>query len=121
MLVWSEIELQLSNVNCLSKCMIGDFNTVRSALERKGINVWSVNSSGMIKFNVFIERCALKDIPVVGRKFTWYKPNGTARSRLNRALVSDEWLMLWPGSKQYVLSRQVSDHCSLIVKNSITD
>jgi len=57
----------------------------------------------------------------VGRKFTWYRHNGTVRSRLNRAIVSDEWLLQWPGSKQYVLSRQVSDHCALVVKNSVID
>jgi len=56
-----------------------------------------------------------------GRKFTWYKPNSTTRSRLDRAIVSDEWLLQWPGSKQYVLSRQVSDHYALVVKNSIVD
>ena len=55
------------------------------------------------------------------RKYTWYRPNGTARSRLDRAIVSDEWLLQWPGSKQYVHSRQVSDHCALVVKNNIVD
>jgi len=63
----------------------------------------------------------MKDIPLVGRKFTWYRLNGSARSRLDRALVSDEWLIQQPGSKKYVLSKQVSDHCALIVKNSIKD
>jgi len=46
---------------------------------------------------------------MVGRKFTWYRPNGTTRSILDRAIVSDEWLSQWPDFKQYVLSRQESD------------
>jgi len=79
-----------------------------------------VNNREIDRFREFIEVCALKDIPVVGRKFTWYRPNGKARSRLDRVLISDEWLVYWPSSKQYVLSRQVSDHCAIVVKNSIS-
>jgi len=46
--------------------MIGDFNLVRSASERKGITSGMTNKREMIKFNELIERCALRDIPVVG-------------------------------------------------------
>jgi len=63
----------------------------------------------------------LIDIPMIGRKFTWYRDNGTAKSRLDRILVSQEWLDLWPKSKQYVLDRTVSDHCALICKNILID
>ena len=52
---------------------------------------------------------------------TWYRPNGTARSRLDRILVSDLWIETWPGSTQYILSRSVSDHCALVIKNRIID
>lgn len=120
-LLWKDIENILANVLCSTKCVIGDFNSVRDVSERKGIGNGMVNNSDIARFREFIEQCALKDIPVVGRKYTWYRPNGTARSRLDRALVSDEWLVHWPGSKQYVLSRVVSDHCAVIVKNSISD
>jgi len=44
---------------------------------------------------MIIERCQLHDIPAVGRKYTWYKPNGIARSRLDRVLVSDSWMSQW--------------------------
>ena len=92
-LLWREIENVLANVNCLVRCIIGDFNSVRCASERKGINSGAVINSEIARFCDFIDRCALKDIPVVGRKYPWYRPNGTARSRLDRALGSDEWLM----------------------------
>ena len=35
--------------------------------------------------------------------------------------MSNEWLTQWLGAKQYVLSRQVSDHCEIVVKSSVTD
>ncbi len=43
-------------------------------------------------FNEFIEKSELVDIPLVGRKFTWYKPNGLVKSRIDKVLVSKEWL-----------------------------
>lgn len=39
-----------------------------------------MNNGDIVRFREFIERCDLKDIPVVGRKFTWYRPNGTTRT-----------------------------------------
>ena len=32
-------------------------------------------------------------------------------------LVSEECLKLWPMSKQYVLRREVSNHCALVIKS----
>ena len=61
------------------------------------------------------------DIPCIGRKFTWYRPNGKAKSRLDRVLTSLEWLQHWPGCKQYVLDRQISDHCALLLKSNVVD
>jgi len=52
---------------------------------------------------------------------TWYRPNGKAKSRLDRFLISFEWLQQWPGSKQYVLDRQISDHCALVLKSNVVD
>jgi len=36
-------------------------------------------------------------------------------------LVSREWLDLWPDNKQFILSRSVSNHCAIILKESIVD
>jgi len=32
-----------------------------------------------------------------------------------------EWLQHWPGSKQYVFYRQISDHCALVLKSNVPD
>ena len=32
-------------------------------------------------------------------KYTWYKENGLAKSRIDRVMVSLEWLDQWPNSK----------------------
>jgi len=36
---------------------------------------------------------------MIGRKFTWYKPNESVKSRIDRVLVSKEWLEHWPNNK----------------------
>jgi len=53
---------------------------------------------------------------MVGRRYTWHKPNGTVKSRIDRILVSSKWLESWPNTKQYVLGMSVSNHCALILK-----
>ncbi|XP_068491904.1 uncharacterized protein [Phaseolus vulgaris] len=63
----------------------------------------------------------LVDIPCIGRKYTWYRPNGKAKSRLDRFLITFEWLQHWPGCKQYVIDRQISDHCALLLKSKVVD
>ena len=50
------------------------------------------------------------------KKYTWYKTNITTKSRLDKVLVSEEWLRNWPMAKQYILAREVSDHCAIMVK-----
>ena len=58
---------------------------------------------------------------MVGRKFTWYKPNGTIKRRIDRILVSREWLEVWPNSKHLVLSRSVSNHCAIVLQTTSVD
>lgn len=43
----------------------------------------------MEDFRNFIEEAELVDLPMVGRKYTWVRPNGSAMSRLDRFLLSE--------------------------------
>ena len=49
----------------------------------------------MREFNDFIDKSKLVEIPMVDRKFTWYKPNGSIKSRIDRVLVFRDWLDIW--------------------------
>ncbi|XP_068504553.1 uncharacterized protein [Phaseolus vulgaris] len=102
-------------------CCCGDFNAVRCAAERKGIRGNASNKKEIRSFNDFIGSNLMEDLPIVGKKFTWYKADGSAKSRLDRILVSEEWLKVWPMSKQYVQAREVLDHCAIVVKSWIKD
>jgi len=87
------------NHNCVLWCVVGDFNSVRNGDERSGLGSGVVNGREIVGVNDFIERNEFYDIPMVGRKFTWLRPNGKAMSRLDRALVTEEWLVHWPGTR----------------------
>ena len=47
------------------------------------------------EFNGFIDKSELVEIPMVDRKFTCYRPNGSVKSRIDRVFVSREWLDIW--------------------------
>jgi len=101
--------------------MLGDFNSVRKPDERRGISTNATSRREILEFNKFIDKTNFNDIPTVGRKYIWYRPNGTTKSRLNRILLTNEWLEHWPGSKQYILDRVISDHCALVLKRDQID
>lgn len=54
----------------------------------------------------------------MGRGFTWYKSNGATKNRIDKVLVSRSWLNIWPTYAQYVLERNILDHCPLVMKSS---
>jgi hypothetical protein len=72
--------------------VVGDFNAVRSVEERVGVNIADPRgvSTEIIEFRNFVEELELVDLPILGRKFTWYHESGRAMSRLDRILISDD-------------------------------
>jgi hypothetical protein len=75
----------------------------------------------MYEFGDFIVSMDLVDLPLLGRKFTWFHPNGSSMSRIDRFLISEEWLNDWGGCSLWSLPRDISDHCPLILKRSNFD
>jgi exonuclease III len=104
-------------------CVLGDFNSVRDSNERRGVSQLASGgfSTEMVAFNSFITSLDLVDMPLVGRTFTWFHPNGISMSRLDRLLLSSSWADVWGVPTVWVLSRDVADHCSLVLKYSNSD
>ncbi|GKV35771.1 hypothetical protein SLEP1_g43991 [Rubroshorea leprosula] len=63
----------------------------------------------------------LIDLPLVGRRYTWYNSNGKYMSRIDRFLLIEEWILKWGDMKQWGLNRTVSDHCPILLKNEKMD
>ncbi|PNX57068.1 cysteine-rich receptor-like protein kinase, partial [Trifolium pratense] len=104
-------------------CVVGDFNAIRRMEERIGVNtmVGGTMPTEVIEFQHFIDELELVDLPLFGRRFTWYHANGRAMSRIDRFLISDEWALRWGNGSVWVLDRDVSDHCPLLLKYSHDD
>jgi hypothetical protein len=102
---------------------MGDFNSVRTNEERRGVrgDVHGNSSSEMVAFDSFLTNLELIDMPLVGRRFTWLHPNGVTMSRLDRILISPAWFEVWGAPSVWVLARDVSDHCPLVLKYSVED
>jgi hypothetical protein len=75
----------------------------------------------MREFDDFLGELEVIDMPLVGRSFTWFHPNGVAMSRLDRILISAPWFDVWGEPEVRVLDRDVADHCALILKYSFDD
>ncbi|GKV35665.1 hypothetical protein SLEP1_g43906 [Rubroshorea leprosula] len=112
-MMFDELKLVITNKGgCW--CLMGDFNITRNQQEKSGDRGVS---NGMRVFNEFIRDMELVDLPLIGRKFTWYKPNGEAMSRLDRFLMTEDWMSKWVNSKQWGLKRSISDHCPILLKS----
>jgi hypothetical protein len=82
-------------------CILGDFNSVRCREERYGAVVRGGRElSKVIRederlFNLLIDNLGLEDLALLGRKFTWVQPYGVCASRLDRIMVSRNWMETW--------------------------
>jgi hypothetical protein len=76
-------------------CVVGDFNSVVEPEERRGERSDVSLTSEMRAFHGFIDDLDLIDLPLLGRRFTWFHANGRLMSRIDRMLVSPDWLDRW--------------------------
>ena len=110
--LWVSLSEKLQLLRGEKVCVCGDFNAIRSMDERRSSRGVTV-SQATPHFNDFIAENGLIDLPLCGRRFTWYKGDGTSMSRLDRFLLSEDWCLQWPNCFQVALLRGLSDHCPL--------
>jgi len=107
--LWNALGGVLQRHNLVAWCVLGDFNVVRSNIERRSRAV-NNNNYDFAPFNHFIHGNFLVDLPLCGRNFTWYHGDGLSMSRLDRFLLSEVWFSLFPNCFQTALPRGLSDH-----------
>ncbi|KAL0294262.1 UNVERIFIED_CONTAM: hypothetical protein Sangu_3222700 [Sesamum angustifolium] len=89
----------------------GDFNTVVDMSEVCGASA-DIHLA-MNEFRDCILGTGLIHLPVQGELFSWHNCSEGDRSlwkRLDRLLVNDAWLRLWPNSHYQCLNARTSDH-----------
>ncbi|XP_075675045.1 uncharacterized protein LOC142644284 [Castanea sativa] len=96
---------------------IGDFNEILHLGEKVGGNLRPEGQ--MRSFMETINCCNLRNMGYIGSDFTWSRrlgARGWVRERLDRALVSSTWLIMFPGMKLHHVAASTSDHCMLVLK-----
>ncbi|KAL6542552.1 isoform X1 [Orobanche minor] len=67
-------------------------------------------------FFPIMEDTGLFDLHLHRRSFTWYRADGTCKSRIDRMMVNEDWLSKCPGSVLLGACRGSFDHCPLILQ-----
>ena len=102
-------------------CVLGDFNCIRHPSERIGKCERLYGDNSIQEFNEWIDDLEVLEVPSLGRQFTWFRPNGESRSRLDKFLISPEWRDRWPESVQFTLPRSFSDHYPILLRANNVD
>ncbi|XP_035838005.1 uncharacterized protein LOC118485705 [Helianthus annuus] len=95
-----------------------DFNEVCVPEDRCNSVFDSNNAS---HFNNFIGAAGLLEYPMAGRRFTFLSGDGKKMSKINRALVNNEFISKWPNATFRALERTLSDHSPIILATETTD
>ncbi|XP_057730225.1 uncharacterized protein LOC130945535 [Arachis stenosperma] len=114
MVVWAELSY-IAGLCHVSFCFLGDFNEIMQLEERKEATTLSASAED---FRAWINDMELVDLPLNDQRYTWFR--GSSCSRIDRSLVTLEWLKMYPGTRLRGGPRGLSDHCPLIMEESRT-
>jgi len=87
--------VRLATLSDENVCICGDFNVVRCSEERRSVG-GAVNLLSSASFNDMIDGNCFVDLPLRGRRFTWYRGDGRLMSRIDRFLLLEKWSSTWP-------------------------
>lgn len=117
-LFWNQLR-SVARENLYPWLCVGDFNEVASTWEKEG----GIEYRGrrIELFQELISDCGWMDLEFKGPAFTWSNNQGgtnNIRERLDRALASASWRLLYPTAQVFHEVKLGSDHCPLLIKLS---
>ncbi|KAL8484127.1 hypothetical protein ACS0TY_026721 [Phlomoides rotata] len=118
--LWETIEALADQIRTDKVCIICDFNAIREVNERIGRSSFC-DKMDMDNFNKLIDGSDLTEIPLVGRSYTWYRPDGSCKSKLDRLLVYSNWLSTWPNVIVKGGKRSFLDHIPIFIEGHVKD
>ncbi|GJY11692.1 RNA-directed DNA polymerase, eukaryota [Tanacetum coccineum] len=115
--LWAYLSSLINRWN--GECIVmGDFNEVRRKEDRWGT---LFNVYGARAFNQFIATAGLVEIQLEGYNYTWAHPSASKMSKLDRFLVSDGLLSVFPHISAVCLDKHLSDHRPILLREVIID
>ncbi|XP_023763810.1 uncharacterized protein LOC111912319 [Lactuca sativa] len=115
--LWDEL-LQIKRERQGTWILFGDFNTVRRREERLNSHFCA---SSAFYFNKFISDAGLHDIRLGGSKYTYCYNSLNKLSKLDRFLVCNNFVNIFPFTSTIALPRELSDHSPIILQTSFAD
>jgi len=95
---------------------MGDFNDILHADEKKGM---ATRPNWLIRgFRKAVQDAGLIDVHMEGYPFTWFKSLDTTHAveeKLDRALVTNFWMHMFPNAKLENLVAPSSDHFPILL------
>lgn len=103
--------------------VLGDFNEVLSLNDHSRAADYSFNTAGMQDFQNTASYCDLGDLSSSGTTFTWINNQDAdpIGKKLDRALVTPDWLTQFPHSHATFEAGGISDHSRCIINLSMTN
>ncbi|KAL0444845.1 UNVERIFIED_CONTAM: hypothetical protein Slati_2207200 [Sesamum latifolium] len=114
--LWNQLVDLLDGVGDDPWIVLGDFNTVLDTSEICGLA--SDSHTAMDDFATFLNDTGLVVLPARGAIFTWHNCSDGVRSlwkKLDRMLVNDRWLLLWPNTTCFNATPRTSNHSPLVL------
>lgn len=112
--LWSELSFLASSPHTAQSpwTVLGDFNQILDQSESSRAATAVSSSRGMRDFFNCTIATALSDLPFCGNEFTWSNNQGATvvSKKLDRILVNDAWLRLFPNSLGVFGDPGISDH-----------
>ncbi|XP_074305823.1 uncharacterized protein LOC141641045 [Silene latifolia] len=100
----------------------GDFNSVIEVNERIGGAV--VSWSEMAPMREMIVQCQLQGLKTIGSYYTWtnkHEVGSKVYSKLDRVLINEDWLNIFPDSYANFLPEGLYDHCPCLISNYVVE
>jgi exonuclease III len=105
-------ELREIRVACAGPWLLGgDFNLIFRDEDKNNLNI---NRAMMGRFRRCINDLSIKDIDLLGRKYTWSGANNV-QVRLDRVFCSSDWEEKFPNYLLQSSASEDSDHCPLLL------
>ena len=107
-------ELREVRSNCTGPWVLGgDFNMMYSAEDKNNDNL---NRAMMGRFRRFVNDVDLKEVPLIGRRYTWLNEReAPTLVKLDRILCTSDWEDTFPDCILQSQASQISDHCPLLL------
>lgn len=94
--------------------VLGDFNLISRASEKSNSNI---NLRMIRAFRAAIDDLHLRELPLIGRRFTWSNERlNSTLTKIDKVLFTEEWETKYPNYELLPGSTGISDHCPLIIK-----